>query len=236
MTLFLTIMIVVTGFLGLYWVFYGQRKYNDMFMPKRKTELKAILFDLDGVIVDSFDAWYGAINELRKKYNLSYLTKDEYRKKAWSIPIEIVTKTYFPGRDPGKVTKECLSLMSKNLSEIKLLPGVKKVLYEIKKKKHKIGLVTNSYRTLISKILKYHEIEKYFDVKVTADDVEKPKPYPDPILKACEKLNVMPDETIFVGDTKIDYQAGKSAGSFVVGLNTHGDLMISKLSDLLELL
>lgn len=233
---FIGIIIVVTGFLALYWVFYGQRKYNDMFMPKRKTELKAILFDLDGVIIDSFDAWYGAVNELRKKYNLSSLTKDEYRKKAWAIPIEILAKTYFPGRDPEKVTRECVSLVAKNLSEIKLFPDAKKVLDEIRKKKHKIGLVTNSYRTLISKILKYHKIEKYFDVKVTSEDVEKPKPYPDPVLKACKKLDVMPDETIYVGDTKHDYQAGKAAGCFVVGLNTDGDLIIDKLGDLLELL
>jgi HAD superfamily hydrolase (TIGR01509 family) len=231
---FIGIIIVVTGFLALYWAFIGQGKYNDMFVPKRKTELKAVLFDLDGVLIDSFDAWCGAINELRKKYNLSLLTKDEYRKKAWAIPIGIVTKTYFPGKDPEKMTKECIDLVAKGLSDIKLLPGAKKVLSETKKK-HKVGLVTNSYRGLVSKILKHYEIEKYFDVKVTSEDVEKPKPYPDSILKACEKLKVMPDETIYVGDTKHDYKAGKIAGSFVVGLNTDGDLVIDDLKALLDL-
>jgi len=55
------------------------------------------------------------------------------------------------------------------------------------------------------------------------------------VIKLCEKLNVMPDETILVGDTKNDYKAGKGAGCFVVGLNTDGDLVIDKLSDMLGL-
>ena len=115
------------------------------------------------------------------------------------------------------------------------MPDAKKVLESIKKKKIKVGLVTNSFSNIVSRILKHHKIGNYFDNVVTSDDVEKLKPYPDPVIKLCEKLNVMPDETILVGDTKNDYKAGKGAGCFVVGLNTDGDLVIDKLSDLLEL-
>ena len=111
-----------------------------------------------------------------------------------------------------------------------------KVLKAIKKKNIKIGLVTNSFTTPTLKTLKFHKIKQYFDAVVTADDVEKVKPYPDPVIKLCEKLKVNPDEAIVVGDSKSDYQAGKSAGCFFVGLNTDGDLIIDKLGDMLELL
>ena len=118
----------------------------------------------------------------------------------------------------------------------KLMENTKEVLKTIREKKIKIGLVTNTTKIRTMNELKFHKIRNLFDAVVTADDVEKPKPYPDPILKACEKLNVMPDEVMYIGDTKYDYKAGKSAGAFVVGFNTHGDLMISNLNDILQLL
>ncbi|MAE42922.1 hypothetical protein CMO93_04065 [Candidatus Woesearchaeota archaeon] len=236
MSLILTAMIVVTAFLALYWVFYGQRKHNEMMNPKRKTELKAILFDLDGVIIDSFEAWFSVFNQLRKKYNLKEISKEEFRKKVWGGSVERDAKEFFNNLDPKVLKKEYEKLMGKNAKKTKLNGDAEKVLKAIKHKKFKIGLVTNSPGSIVNKILNFHKIDKYFDVVITADDVEKAKPYPDPILKACEKLKVMPDEIMYVGDTKIDYKAGKSAGAFVVGLNTHGDLVISRLRDLLQLL
>ena len=236
MSLVINIILIITALLALYWVFYGQRKYNEMLNPKRKTELKAILFDLDGVIIDSFEAWHSVINQVRKKYKLKEFSKEEYKRKGWAIPIEVEVARYFKGHDIDKITNECKALVAKKISKIKLLPDAKKVLQKIKEKNYKIGLVTNNYTALTSKILQHHKIKEFFNAIITTDDVEKPKPYPDPILKLCKKLNVMPDETIYVGDTKYDYKAGKSAGAFVVGLNTHGDLVISNLNDILQLL
>ena len=83
-------------------------------------------------------------------------------------------------------------------------------------------MVTDTFRKPVFRALEFHKIKKYFDAIVTADDSEKLKPSPDTVIKACEKLNVLPEETILVGDTKNDYRAGKSAGCFVVGLNTDG--------------
>jgi len=227
-------MIVATGFLALYWVFFGQRKYNEMFFPKRKTKLKAILFDLDGVIIDSFEAWYEIYSNLLKKHEPN-LTRDKYRNKLWGISTQDITQLYFKEKAEA-MKKICVDQINKNYKKIELLSGVEEVLRAIKKKKIKIGLATNNRIRLTTKVLKHYKIFDYFDAIVTRDDGLKPKPYPDPILKVCEKLKVMPDETIYVGDTKSDYKAGKSAGCLVVGLNTNGDLVIDKVSDLMDLL
>jgi len=228
------IIIVVTGFLGLYWVFIGQKKYNDMFVPKRKTELKAVLFDLDGVIIDSFEAWFHVLNHVRRDYKMKELDREQFKKNTWGTSVEHDLK-YFKNASKEELVEKYKKTMLKYIHKVKLMPDAEKVLKTIKKKKIKIGLVTNSFNDIVSKILKYHKIRNYFNSIVTADDVEKLKPYPDPVLKLCEKLNVMPDEAILVGDTKNDYKAGKGAGCLVVGLNTDGDLVIDKLSDMLEL-
>ena len=236
MSLVITIVIVGTAFLALYWVFYGQRKYNEMFMPKRKAKLKAILFDLDGVILDSFEAGYSVFNHARKDLNLSAISKEEFRNNVWGGSVHADAKNYFKNKDIKEIEKIYKTLISEYTHKTKLLPNAENVLKSIKNKNIKIGLVTNTFRKPALEALKFHKIENYFDAVVTADDVEKPKPYPDSILKACEKLNVVPNEAIYVGDTKHDFKAGKSAGCLVVGLNTHGDLIISKLSDVLLLI
>ena len=232
---FLGIIIVITGFLALYWVFYGQRKHNDMFIPKRKTKLKAILFDMDGVIIDSFESSLNIFNDMRKHLKFSPMTKEEYRKKAWGKYIENNAKKYLKINSMEEVKEEYEESVKKHKYNAKLMPKARDVLAKIRKKGIKTGLVTNTKRKFTMKILENNKIKSLFDVVVTADDVEKPKPYPDSILKACEKLQVEPDETIFVGDTDNDYKAGKGAGCLVVGLNTDGDLVIGKLSDVMEL-
>ena len=236
MSLFLTAIIVITAFLALYWVFYGQRKYNEMLMPKRKTELKAILFDLDGVIIDSFDAWFHTFNELRRKYKLREFDRDEFRKNAWGTSYQADAGKFFKNIDAEEVLGHYKKIRNNYNHKTKLLPDAKKVLDAIKKKNIRIGLASNSFKEPALETLKFHRLIKYFSTIVTAEDVERPKPYPDAILKACEKLGVAPDEAIYVGDNKNDYKAGKSAGCFVVGLNTKGDLIISQLKDLLQLL
>ena len=235
MSLAIAVIIVGTAFLALYWVFWGQRKYNEMFMPKRKTKLKAVLFDLDGVLLNSFEAWYHVFNHVRKNLKLKEISRDEFKKKVWGGSVEADAKNYYKNKDVKEIEKAYRNLITKYIHKIELLPDTIKVLKAIKNKKIKIGLVTNTFREPTLETLKFHKIENYFDAVITSDDIEKVKPYPDAIIKLCEKLNVIPNEAILVGDTKNDYKAGRAAGCFVVGLNTHGDLIISKLSDLLEL-
>ncbi len=236
MSLTIAIILFITAFLALYWVFYGQRKYNEMLNPKRKTELKAIIFDFDGVVIDSFEAWFHVYNQTRRHFKLRELDEGEFRKKAWGKILNTELKENFPGQSIEDIKDRYRSLFTKNVDKVRLLPGTKEVLQGIRKKNLKIGLVTNNFAKPTRKALEFHKIGRYFDIVVTEEDVKMPKPYPDGILKACEKLNVQPDETIYVGDRENDYKAGKSAGCFVVGLNTKGDLVIGKLSDLLHLL
>ncbi len=236
MSFLIGIIIVVTSFLALYWVFYGQRKYNEMLIPKKKHKLKAVLFDMDGVIIDSFDASYKIFNELRKKRKLGMMSIEEYRKSVWGGFFADNVKKHLKTNDVAGIETYHKKLISKYKNDVKLMPGAKKVLKAIKKKNIKIGLVTNTLRGQTEDKLRHHEIKNYFDAVVTGSDAERVKPYPDPILKLCKNLNVAPDEAILVGDTKNDYRAGKAAGCIVVGLNLDGDFVISKLDELLQLI
>ena len=235
---FLVLFLSFTALLALYWVFFGQKKHNEMFNPTKKAELKAILFDMDGVLVDSFNMWHAAINTVLKKYGKKEMSAEEHKRKFWGTTLEKNAATLFNDvRERERFKKNVKAEVSKHVNEIKIIEGAACVLKKIKgMKKYKIGLITNSYRSLVEKTLEEKSLKENFDAIVTLDDVEKPKPYPDPILKACEQLKVEPQECIFVGDTKQDFKAGVAAGTTVVGFNTQGHLIISKLDDLLLLI
>ena len=235
-SILLGIIIVVTGLLALYWIFYGQRKYNEAFTPKRNVELKAILFDMDGVLIDSFDLWYGAFNGLKEKYGLKRLSLEDFKKNVWGTSTEKNAKKHFKGVKVEEIKANYSKAIADNLHKSKLMPMAKEILKLIKDKNVKLGLVTNTSKELVIKALEAHGIDTFFDAIVTADDAERPKPYPDPVIKLCKNLGVEPQEAMLVGDTKNDYLAGKGAGCVVVGFNTKGDLMISKLSDLENLI
>jgi len=235
MTLLIKIIIVITGILAIYWVFYGQRKYNEMFMPKKKIKLKAVIFDLDGVIIDSFDLWFRVFNKLREKHKLKAYTIAQFKKNVWGGSVDNDAKNHFNNIDVNDLKKEYLKLIIKNISESKLLSNAIEVLNKIKKKGLKVGLITNNFTSFVEKVLEHHKIKNKFDAIITADDVEKPKPNAEGIFKLCKKLNLRPDETILVGDSVYDVQAGQAAGCFVIGLEVHGDLIISELKDLYQL-
>jgi len=113
MTLILNIIIVLTALMAIYWVFYGQRKHNEMLNPKRKTELKAILFDMDGVIINSFDAWFTIFNQLKKKYGMKELTKEDFTRKVWGGSVEVDAKIHFKNKDVKEIADQYRELLMK---------------------------------------------------------------------------------------------------------------------------
>jgi len=75
----------------------------------------------------------------------------------------------------------------------------------------KIAVATNRTDTM-NKVLAVHGIDKYFDLVVTALDVPRPKPHPDPLLRVLEYFHAAPDEMLYVGDSELDDQAAQAAG------------------------
>ena len=122
------IIIVVTGLLSLYWVFYGQRKYNEMALPKKDVELKAILFDMDGVIIDSFDAWLNVVNLARKELNLKSMGKEEFRNEAWGTSVQADVKKYYKNKSVEEISAIYEGLMLESVDKTRLMPDVTNII------------------------------------------------------------------------------------------------------------
>lgn len=192
----------------------------------------AILFDLDGVILDSSDAWHLAVNATLKKFGKKTISKDEFLRAYWGPNLRESFKKINLGDD---AIQDCNYQFYKFVDKLKVFPEAKEIL-KIAKEKFKVALVTNTPREITIFSLKKFSLLDYFNVVVAGDDVKNAKPSPEMILKACKEFKVKPKNSILVGDTYADILAGKKAGCFVIGLKIDADVRIENLEEIKKFL
>ncbi|MEM7828429.1 MAG: HAD-IA family hydrolase [Candidatus Aenigmatarchaeota archaeon] len=189
-----------------------------------------MLFDLDGVLIDSFESWFEAINTTLEKYGLEKISKENFRKNFWGYDVKSNLKKFGLGND---AVKYCNEKHFGYLDKIKILKASGPVLEKISKM-FRIALVTNSPKNEVMEIVKMTKWK--FDAIITGDDVNDGKPNPEAITKACKALGIKPKEALLVGDTKADVDAGHRAGCIVVGVGIDADFSINNVSELLAIL
>ena len=196
-----------------------------------KLNPKAILFDMDGVIVDSIDSWWKALNHALTTYNMPKLSKKVFNEKYWGHDLNENLKI---NNLPVEVGKFCNNIYGKHLDGIKIYPNTKKVLEKLSK--YRKCIITNTPCDCTKQILKIFNIAKYFDLILTSDDVKLAKPHPEIVLLACNKLKVKPKDVVLIGDTESDIKAGHAAGCKVIGVNIKADFFVENLIGILDLL
>ena len=191
----------------------------------------ALLFDMDGVLVDSIDSWWKAVNQSFRNFGQKEITKETFIDKYWGYDLRDNLKRMHL---PTEIATFCNTAYSDNIHAVRMYPDTKEALTNLQK--YKKGVITNTPRSCARQILEQFDIARYFSVIITSDDVVHAKPSPDIILKACEQLNVVPQDVVVIGDTDSDVKAGRAAGCIVVGKNIKADYSVSSLSELLALL
>ena len=195
---------------------------------------KAIIFDMDGVLIDSYTAWFNRFNETLKHFNKPKISEEEFDKKVWAMSFNQTAKKYFqlPPEEIVKCFKEKFQEFEK---EIDLYPNVKETLEKLKEKNLILTLATNTNHETAEKILKNLNIEKYFDLVLGGDDVKEGKPDPEILLKTIETLDLKKEEVLFIGDTHWDKEAADNANIKFIGLRTKGDIKIEDISELINI-
>lgn len=198
-------------------------------------DLKGIIFDLDGVLIDSFNAWHKLLNYALKNYGKKELSKKEFE-NFWGQGMEKDIEILLPEITLKELQKFYEDNFQKFSGNIKVFPETREVLKKLKEKGFKIAIASNSAPKILSFCVKASEIEDFIDYYLGASDSLKGKPEPDILFKILEYLKLKNEEVIFVGDSPFDMEAGKRAGIRTVGVGIKGDFEIKSIKDLLSLL
>ncbi len=172
--------------------------------------IKAVIFDVDGVLIDNTQVYIKAYKETGKKLGLKIPSDDEIRKCFGLIWEDILARLY--GRADESIKKTYLKLCKSLDHEIKIMDDAEYVLKRIKLRK---AIAASKSKPTLEK--KLGNLTRFFEVIITREDTEKHKPDPEPILFACKKLGIKPEEAVYVGDALFDFQAARNAGTNFIG-------------------
>ncbi|RCV65526.1 putative hydrolase of the HAD superfamily [Methanophagales archaeon] len=178
--------------------------------------IKAIIFDLDGVLLDSVGRDMAISVRIFKKFGYSITKADEQYIIGWhpTDRISHFAKKFEIAEEEQRLILEEEKQLYRELwdSTSKLLPGVKETLETLKERGITLALATTSTSDSVRKFLHKFRLLGYFTLILTREDVSERKPNPEIYIKADDELGYNHDEIIVVEDTEIGVRAAKSAG------------------------
>lgn len=184
------------------------------------TTLAAVLFDLDGTLVDTAPDFVRVLNQVRADDNLPPLPYDLIRNQV-SNGARALVKLGFGLADDSDAfnvrLQKLLTRYEQGLAlESRLFPGLDDCLKWLEKRDIPWGVVTNKPSRYTVPLLRGLKLHQRCAVTVCPDHVTHKKPHPEPLLTACEWLSVDPANAIYVGDHVRDIEAGKAAGNLTL--------------------
>jgi HAD superfamily hydrolase (TIGR01549 family) len=174
--------------------------------------LKAILWDFDGVIVDSHDATIEYFQETLQHFGLRVPDPHEFDTLFGLKTIDIM-RSLLPEMSEEQITpifeygnKKSFDVVTK----IKLIAGADDVLANLQEK-YRLGLITSRGKVSVTELFNMYQLGKFFGIVIDREDVTNHKPHPEGILKAMKTLGVNENEAIYIGDAKGDVLSAHAA-------------------------
>ena len=199
---------------------------------EKSRRLKAVIFDLDGVVTDSAKYHYLAWKELADELNIPF--DEEYNEKLKGVSrmesLELILKNgnaenNYSAEEKARLAdkkNEHYKELIKEITPADMLPGVENFLKELKANNIKTALASVSKNA--PSIIKQLQAEKYFDYIADAAAVPNAKPFPDIFLVGAEALEVKPENCIAVEDARTGIEAIHRAGMLAVGVGTPAEM------------
>lgn len=204
--------------------------------------IKAVLFDVDGTLLDSFEANLKFYHDLAIKTGYTPPSR-EHHAETFHLTMreKIVDMTGL--RDEQQIQRLVNVGKSRAMpydhSLLKLLDGVPEAVSALKKQ-YLLGIVTGRIKANIFEFPDFEKLSHHFSSVVGYEDTKLHKPHPDPLLFAAEQLAVAPDACVYIGDVENDMIAARAAGMkgihFTKNEEHHGDARLTSFNELLALL
>lgn len=187
--------------------------------------IQALLFDLDGTLLDSRDAVIDAVAQTAELYAPGHFSRKELLSRFGESFDDFLETVAMAGGIPDKaeVMERYFACVRGNHDKhVRLFPYVREGLEKLKAAGYQLAIVTNKQREFAVAGLEMAEISSLFDAVVAVDDVERGKPSADPVLLALSQMGKRPEEAMMIGDSWYDVLAAAGAGVSSVVLEWYG--------------
>jgi phosphoglycolate phosphatase len=199
---------------------------------KPKTVQRAVLFDLDGTLIDQFDAIHRAFSKTLVSMGLDAPTYDQVKRAVGGATESTMIKLIGPERAKEAAKKHRPIFEEEMFNGLKLLPGVVKGIEKLKAYQFKCAVLTNKYGPHARAACQHLDIDKHLEFTLGANDTPWKKPEKSLTDYVLNKLQCPADSTCYVGDSPYDYQTARNAdlSCFLIASGTHSLDELKKLN------
>jgi beta-phosphoglucomutase len=203
--------------------------------------IKAIIFDMDGVLIEAKEWHFKSLNKALQLFGDS-ISIEEHLKKYDGLPTKQKLKIL---TDEGRIPSRIHNLIN-NLKQKITYDYIQKecgpiyqheyALSKLKRDGYKLGLASNSIRKTVELMLAKSNLDIYFDLILSSSDVKKPKPDPEIYISAIQKLSIAPEECLIIEDNEYGILAAKASKAYVMIVSNPWDVsyknIIKKIGEL----
>jgi phosphoglycolate phosphatase/AHBA synthesis associated protein len=200
-------------------------------MPARDLEVRAVLFDLDGVLVDSYRVWFHLVNAAARDLGYPVISPETFH-SGWGQGIEADVESWFPRHSVAEIETYYSDHFRDHLEHLGVVPEVPRVFETLRERCVGTAVITNTPAPVAWDMV--NRAGGTPDHLVGGTDVPRPKPAPDMVMRACELLEVPAGKALVVGDSRYDREAARAAGTVFAGLGIEGDVCLEQLADVLR--
>ena len=199
---------------------------------------EAVIFDNDGLLLDTESVWTRAEEDLFERRGLEFTAQHKHELIGASAAVAgtvLEQRLGEPGR-AAELIEELNELVVAELEHgVEAMVGARELLHSLKQRGTPIGLVSNSPIVFVRRSLEIVGFRDRFDVVLSAHEVAAPKPAPDPYLEACRRLAVQPGPSVVaLEDSPTGVAAARAAGLTVIGVPSLEGIELAEAHEIAE--
>jgi HAD superfamily hydrolase (TIGR01549 family) len=191
-------------------------------------DIRAVIFDIDGTLVDTFEVYQRVFNQGIAQYGMAPVEQEILREYlAKGLGLRRILQNVFSGPIDDDTYATCREdILSRykvaEIDEVKAFPGTEELLDHLHQKGMKIGIATGRTSSNEDEWTRFTRLglDRYISAIVTSKEVEYRKPAPDVVIECARRLNVPTESCIVIGDTVGDIVAARKAGSMAAAVTT----------------
>jgi len=216
-------------------------------MTPLKISVQAVLFDLDGTLLDNLEQYRRSLTAALRDYGFEPPPVERIYQTMGLPGIQSLQTIRVPPDQTHEVWVRWEEWENRLTDLVRPYPGIAPLLEKLRAAGYRLGIVTSRTQGILVTIPAALDLLPLVDLVVTRDDTVEGKPHPAPVLYALERLGISPSQCVFVGDATYDIEAGRRAGCLTVLSTWDGadrprlvepgpDFKVASLSELAALL